>query len=356
MWGDWWSKDDAYAYQSERDVFAYCVMPTPNVVVFPNQYTGDARLILLDKNSETDQFYKAFIKNKTIPTYEKLVFIHNETLSTMGIIVCYDGFTRMSAPMFRSFRSTINKGKNFSYVRMRNGTMLFLDYFYEQGNNMMAYNINYVKAFENDVLDNTTVSHVNVLSNIYLGEKCRKDAAGVCQIPFFAFTSPNILLYNDNNASTYLGVGHAKLDYSESYKSSIKHSMYVCDLIRFKLYGEKYIRHGGSSHQNDCIGYQYYMFFYTFTIRNDDMITSFVISKSFIPQIEFYPSDANRYSLVFPLGLNKVDEDTIMVSGGEGDVLNFVAKYNINDVVRSCTYDIQTESMSSYQVIPYYLN
>jgi hypothetical protein len=232
-----------------------------------------------------------------------------------------------------------------------------LDYFYEQGNNMMAYNINYVKAFENDVLDNTTVSHVNVLSNISLGEKCRKDAAGVCQIPFFAFTSPNILLYNDNNASTYLGVGHAKLDYSESYKSSIKHSMYVCDLIRFKLYGEKYIRHGGSSHQNDCIGYQYYMFFYTFTIRNDDMITSFVISKSFIPQIEFYPSDANRYSLVFPLGLNKVDEDTIMVSGGEGDVLNFVAKYNINDVVRSCTYDIQTnESMSSYQVIPYYLN
>jgi len=371
MWGDWWSREEAYAYLDERDVFAYCVInspqdTTPNVVVLPNQFTGDARLILLDKSNETDQFYKAFMQKTSLPNYEKIIFIHNESLSVMGLIVCYEGFTRMSGPVFKTLTSKL-RGKNFSYVRMGNdGTMLFLDYFYEQNNNMMAYNINYEQAFKTGSIDPTTAQHINVLSNIMISEKCRK-VNGICQMPYFAFTSPNILLSSNDAFSTYIGVGHAKLEYSEKYKPSIMNSMYLCDLLRFKKYGEKYVRHGGSSYTNDCKGYQYYMFFYKFTISNSlamiaqidgstsytysNQLTSFYMSKAFIPKIDPYPNDAQRYSLVFPLGLNRVDRDTIMVSGGEGDVLNFTATYTIADVVNSCIYDIQ-KSIEDYEVVP----
>lgn len=117
------------------------------------------------------------------------------------------------------------------------------------------------------------------ISNYYEGET------------IFSLSTP-ALPFDQN---TYIGVGHVKFGNPPDRKES--------NLAKF-------ISSVESTLKSHPLNIYYLMFFYTFDPTTLEILQ---VSDAFLPP-------TSEYSLVFPCGLTMADEDTFIVSYGEGDV------------------------------------
>ena len=268
----------------------------------------------------------------------------------------------------------IGKNKNYSFVENYiNGDneliFIFSEWFYKDGLKFLYINLeNFNMISLETVYDNIKISGVPKDENY----------------PYFSFTT-NSIKYN----SIYIGVGHTKIKNGYDNKQcNIQKS--ITDFINYSTYGKSYIRHFGAYNVNQlyyndgeyknnrnknlqqledegvnedyyimngytkCAGFQYYMFFYIFEFEKDtNKLRYFKISNSFIPRIKNYNKtfENYNYSLIFPMSLI-LENDTVMISGGEGDCRSFLLQYNIVDILDICKFDIQKIDINDYMFYP----
>lgn len=166
-------------------------------------------------------------------------------------------------------------------------------------------------------------------------------------MPLFSFTTPHILI----DTNKYLGVGHIKI-YQDTHFEYIKESnidvFRRCLIEDMKKYDQRYIPHYGTSQKTKCEGYIYLMYFYIYTC--DEKTSDFKISSSFIP-IDL--SSEYIFSLVFPMGIAYTpDKKSIYVTAGIGDYYSVILTFNLEQIIKLCTYSLLNIDMSKYQ---YYL-
>lgn len=176
-------------------------------------------------------------------------------------------------------------------------------------------------------------------------------------MPKFSFSTPHIIINNHPNyGNAFLGVGHIKI-YSDVAKYKYMKNSKI-DLFRNNLYedmkhkfGDKYIRHYGTSSPPYCEGYIYMMYFYI--IYND--LKEMKLSNSYLPLYlnnkildDEYDKDY-KFSLIFPSGLEKLDNEKIIVTCGYGDFYAIILEFNINQVIDLCYHNIKNVSMSNYK-------
>ncbi|AYV85806.1 MAG: hypothetical protein Satyrvirus44_1, partial [Satyrvirus sp.] len=154
----------------------------------------------------------------------------------------------------------------------------------------------------------------------------------------------------DNKDPLYgLGVGHLKIHSYENEYPYIKDSS--IELFRKNLYldmrkyfGDRYIRHFGSTNlSTKCKGYIYMLYFYKLTdfVELDSMAfpLNMMLSDAFLP-LSLDPKEKDsifdqdyKFSLVFPMGLAQKDDDTLLVTCGEGDFYSIELEFNKNEVL-----------------------
>ena len=96
----------------------------------------------------------------------------------------------------------------------------------------------------------------------------------------FSFSTPHIHLKNEEYGDFLLGVGHTKIhaDYHYQYKDyGPWDRRWTIENFRYNLYsnfkeqfGDKYIRHFGTTKPPKCDGYIYTMYFYILYNKDKD--------------------------------------------------------------------------------------
>lgn len=166
-------------------------------------------------------------------------------------------------------------------------------------------------------------------------------------MPLFSFTTPHILI----DTNKYLGVGHIKIHqdiHFEYIKDSNIDIFRRCLIEDMKKYDQRYIPHYGTSRKTKCEGYIYLMYFYIYTY--DEIKPDFKISPSFIP-IDL--SSEYIFSLIFPMGIAYTpNKKSIYVTAGIGDYYSVLLTFNLEQIMKLCTYSLLNIDMSEYQ---YYL-
>jgi len=302
-----------------------------------NITSNDRRLIKLDINKYFDTLYD--FNSGSINE-----LLGNEHLSDNFIVLTHDSnlnhIDLLDSVRASEFMYNIGlKGKNYGFIGIHDNKLVFTDWFYKDG----------LKIIKIDNKKN--VEQINVLSPIKIfGSSSMTDENNM---PEFSFSTPNLDIGNNE----YIGVGHIKIkNYSNNYDKNILYSRTLTNLYRYLNCENscEYIRHAANT--VNCVGYQYYIFFYVFKINDDfTKMEYFKISDSFIPFInddkQFY--EDHEYSLVFPNGIDyNQDEDVVIISLGEGDVRNAILKYKLDNILKSCIHDITNINMQEYNIYP----
>lgn len=338
MWGNWnvptsdFYFEDLYVLARHGDDFV--VDLNKNIDIY-DIISNDRRLVKL-KADEYYGFLKQFSKDGSKIKDEMIIddyFImsHDSSLNSIDILTSEDSVNLLEGMRFR--------GKNFSFIGAHDNKLVFTDWFYKDG----------LKIIKIDKFKK--VEEVVVLSPIKIF-----GTAGMTpenNMPEFSFTSPNLKI--DKNK--FIGAGHIKIkNYENNYNDNIKYSRTLSDLFRYINCENQcyYIRH--ALNRGTCKGYQYYVYFYVFEINDDfTKMNYFKISDSFIPVVndakQFY--EKYEYSLVFPNGIDyNEDEDVVVISFGEGDIRNFILKYDLQTILNACTHDITNIDMEKYNIYP----
>ena len=217
-----------------------------------------------------------------------------------------------------------------------------------------------------------------------------KDNYGI--MPGFSFGTPHIPINHQGNS--VLGVGHVKIHSDEDKYPYLEDS--AIQIFRKNLqldmkekFGQKYIRHFGTG--ENCDGYIYMLYFYIiYDMEKNSQAFSTKMAEAFqeyykVPLLErgklrsphvelsewkmkisnaYLPLDFRsrkkldpdddfyQFSLVFPMGLARKDDETIMVTCGVGDFYSVALEFNLQDVIDSCTHDATDLNMVDYR---YYL-
>jgi hypothetical protein len=179
-------------------------------------------------------------------------------------------------------------------------------------------------------------------------------------MPGFSFATPHISINDD----ILLGVGHIKIHSDEKYKYIPDSNI---DIFRRNLYiqmkkrfGSRYIRHLGTG---NCEGYIYMLYFYiilNYKTENYQMkLSDGPRPPPSLPGQDLpiyngskYPDsiyDLNyKFSLIFPTGLERTNDTTIVVTCGEGDFYATALTFDLNQVINSCYYDIKNLDLRQY--------
>lgn len=174
-------------------------------------------------------------------------------------------------------------------------------------------------------------------------------------MPAFSFTTPHLDLDIAPYGKVQLGVGHIKIhtdDLKYPYLQNSNIQIFRDNLYADykKVFGDRYIRHKGSSKAPDCKGYIYMIYFYFLYDNNQKM----KLSDSFLPlnlnpKIPDSENDKDyKFSLVFPMGLEKFDSDNIIVTCGEGDFYSIALEFKLSEVINLCKYDVANLDLSKY--------
>jgi hypothetical protein len=176
--------------------------------------------------------------------------------------------------------------------------------------------------------------------------------------PMFSFSTPHV---NFNDIT--IGCGHIKIHANidkfpylpNSTIQNFRQNLY----IQLKeSYGDRYIRHFGTTMPPMCDGYIYMLFFYIINKAGkykefniyDNMILSDaylpLYTKTKLPDTEF--DHDYKFSLIFPMGL-EIDNETIIVTAGYGDFYSVALEYNVYDILSRCKHNIKNINMSHYQ-------
>jgi len=316
---------------------------------------------------EKDDKYFYVLLYDTMITQFTIYGIKNDKISTKQFLV------PNGSDLFKYVE--LGKNKNYSFVenfidKNLNIIFIFSEWFYKDGLKFLYVNINDFNVFTlNTVYENINITGIPI-NNDY---------------PYFSFTT-NTIKYN----SIFIGVGHTKIKNGYDNKQC-NNPKSITDFINYYTYGKNYIRHFGATNVNQiyyyngnyksnlnknseevrndgvdedwdimdqdtkCIGYQYYMFFYIFEfLENTDKLKYFKISNSFIPRINNLHKTYKdyHYSLIFPMSIVLQNDNTVSISGGEGDVRSFLINYNIDDILNICEFDISKIDINQYKFYP----
>ena len=338
MWGNWniptsdFYFEDLYVLSRHGDDF---VVDLNEKIDIYDIISNDRRLIKL-KADEYYGFLKEFSKDASkIKDYmfvdDYFIMSHDSSLTSVDILTSED-----SIKLLEGMRL---KGKNFSFIGTHDNKMIFTDWFYENG----------LKIIKID--KSKKVEELVVLSPIKIFGTASMTPEN--NMPEFSFTTPNLKI----GKNKFVGAGHIKIkNYEKKYNSNIKYSRTLSDLFRYINCENQcdYVRH--ALNRGTCKGYQYYVYFYVFEMNDDfTKMNYFKISDSFIPIVndakQFY--EKYEYSLVFPNGIDyNEDEDVFVISFGEGDIRNFILKYDLQTILDSCTHDITNIDMEKYNIYP----
>ncbi|ARF09810.1 hypothetical protein Indivirus_3_59 [Indivirus ILV1] len=181
-------------------------------------------------------------------------------------------------------------------------------------------------------------------------------------IPLFSFSTPHINYQSKQYGNFLLGVGHIKIHSDDSkykytegsniqeFRKNLYHDMK-------EKYGNKYVKHFGSSSPPDCQGYIYMMYFYIlYTMPGEgDLYNAMMISDAYLPisldehkKLFEYDNDY-KFSLIFPMGLEKIDDKTIIITAGYGDFYSVALEFDLECVIAKCKHDIKNMDMSKYK-------
>ena len=171
-------------------------------------------------------------------------------------------------------------------------------------------------------------------------------------MPKFSFSTP--LVEIDKNK--FLGVGHIKIFINPDIKyvsgSKIERFRDTLEKYMSSKFHIKYIRHYGTG---DCVGYIYMMYFYILEV-NDALLFSknnMFLSDAYLPinmkekNVDSIHDKDYKFSLVFPTGLCK-DNNDVIVTCGEGDFYAIELKLNLSEVVDVCSHNVRDINMEDY--------
>lgn len=163
--------------------------------------------------------------------------------------------------------------------------------------------------------------------------------------PGLSFSTPLLKLKND----VFLGVGHLKISTNNKYIGGSNIDIFKRDLKFYmnELFGNKYIEHLGTG---NCKGFIYMMYFYILHTTTDLNTENWnmIISNAYLP-IKKNNNNKYRFSLCYPMGLEYIDNQTIVVTGGEGDYYAFALKLDLQSVLDSCVHDIKNLDFRKYK-------
>jgi hypothetical protein len=264
-------------------------------------------------------------------------------------------------------KSSGNKSKNHGIIDILPGKIITTDWYYKEGVRLIT--LNYKKKRNQLLFYSLQTKERPVLKynedTIILGKGSPplniRDRMNVGYnynvMPQFSFGSPHVL-YEDR----FIGIGHIKIHTEEKYeyKKGSNIDMFRKNLYRdFRnIYGERYTQHLGSGFPSKLNGYSYLMFFYyLYDIeRSSDTITAMKmkISDSYLP---IFLGDKKRdsvvdkdwkFTLVFPTGL-AINNTDLTVSAGYGDFYSILMKFDVNEIMKLCTYDMENLNLNEYE-------
>lgn len=174
-------------------------------------------------------------------------------------------------------------------------------------------------------------------------------------MPMFSFTTPHLFLQVPTFGKIKLGVGHIKIHTDPQEKPYLAGSR--IQSFRENLYrdykqefGDKYVRHLGTGSAPNCWGYNYLIYFYF--VYDDDSkmkISDAYLPLNLNPKVADSPEDKDyKFSLVFPMGLEMIGNDTIIVTAGEGDFYSIALEFNLQQVINLCRYDATNLDLRNY--------
>jgi len=173
-------------------------------------------------------------------------------------------------------------------------------------------------------------------------------------MPMFSLGTPFIDIDNYK-----LGVGHIKIYNNIEYKYRTNSSI---DMFRKYLdtelglrFGDRYIKHFGSTRPPDCIGYIYMLYFIILGDFIDDIPQTILISNAYLPvpgNRNFSMTDYDldyKFSLIFPTGLyTSSDMNNLIVTCGYGDTYCINLTFNLEDVINETYIDAKSVDLSLY--------
>lgn len=72
------------------------------------------------------------------------------------------------------------------------------------------------------------------------------------------------------------------------------------------------------------------------------------LSDTYLPLLLDQNITEYKFSLIFPNGLERSDNDNIVVTGGDGDYYSVILEFNLKDVIDRCIHDVQNMDMQKY--------
>lgn len=218
----------------------------------------------------------------------------------------------------------------------------------------------YIKKIEKQkkTVKTFTIEYANYqkeINNINVDKEFFKSNYG--KIPLLSFTSPHIKIDNYIDYGTLLlGVGHIKIHSDDIRYLYLENSN--IDLFRKNLYndmnkyfGERYIKHFGSTPVPYCKGYIYLLYFYILYNNEQKM----KMSNAYLPLLlDKKEPDSEfdkdyKFSLIFPSGLERGDDNDIIITAGEGDFYSVILKFDLHEVIKLCFHDVQNLNMEYYK-------
>ena len=266
------------------------------------------------------------------------------------------------------------KGNNLTLITFDKKSITYIDWFYKDGIKIITrtigkrpettYNFSRYVDTVNDIV--TLIEKKDGFSGSGLCDKIikeeKKPEKDEIAYPLFSLSTPLLILTDDENITTRLGVGHVKIKNMKTceYKSNSKLDNFRTSLheTMYSIYNDKYKVHLGSysstayidspNAEYECNGYIYMMYFYYLIYNKSEKKYTFSMSDAFLPlNVNEKEKEKYKFSLFFPAGLTMKDND-IYVSGGEGDYYSIIMKFDIEWVKSKIIYDYQTLDIAKY--------
>jgi len=261
--------------------------------------------------------------------------------------------------MFDFFTKRVYSGRNLNiididYKKVASGIDIQLyitDWFYDNNDvkgvkfqkpSLSNYNPlnDYTKGFEykpHDVVIKFGESHIDG-NGSYITDKMDdilkfKSNYGIT--PAFSFSTPHIDVIYDGKQSK-LGVGHIKIHNDQEKYRYVENSH--IDKFRKNIhndlrqrYGDRYKIHFGSGYPQTCYGFIYTMYFYILTDKDENGdYQNMYISDSYLPISldDRGLNDDYKFSIVFPMGIEMLGDDKIIVTCGYGDFYSIALEFD----------------------------
>jgi len=318
------------------------------------------------------------------------IFMHSNDLQVIKEV----WYNNQTFSLVDTELSPINSpGINFPIVSIENNKVNYIDWFYGESNGKpggvkFVYSNNnpsqYLIKFDKFIIDGKGSYRMPDLAD-YKGSYLMKGFNETVYIqsvkkkqklfgsnygitPLFSFTTPHIHLNNSEYGDFLIGVGHTKI-HSDTNRYEYMEGSPI-DKFRKNLYNDmhkkyknKYIRHFGTGNEPDldgnesdsCYGYIYMLYFYIIFNKNEKGIyQSMKMSDSYLPILldkrdKLFENDEDyKFSLIFPMGLEKMDNNKIIVTCGYGDFYSVALEFNTDVAVAKCRHDIQNLDMNKY--------